>query len=167
MPVNNFNYNLSWSDFTSRSINPSGEKEAAQIHPEMSFSNFQIGRKGNAVIIKDVDINISLVAADCWVVEKQKSEDLLKHEQGHFDILAICARDLYKAILALTGKSTKDLQTNIDKVKNSLGHRATLIDKQYDDRTDHGIKSDVQTTWNTSIETVKQNSKGSMDDLPA
>jgi hypothetical protein len=166
MPVNNFNYAVSWSDFAERPARPTGENEDAQIHPEMSFSNFQIGRKGKAIIIKDVDIDIALVAVDCWVVTSQKSAYLLKHEQGHFDILAICARELYNTILGLSGTSTNDLQKKIEQAKTRLGQKVTLVDKRYDDKTKHSLDTAVQQTWDGKIDSTKKNPTGSLDDLP-
>ncbi len=168
MPVNNFNYQLSstWSDFNPRSSRPTGVNEDAQIHPEMSFSAFQPGRKGNAIIIADVTIDIAVVPDDTWVVTSQQSPDLLKHEQGHYDILAICAREIYNAILALSGRSTNDLQTKINSTKERIGRKVTQIDVRYDTRTNHSQNTTEQQTWDQRIATVKQNPNGTLDDLP-
>ena len=166
MAVNNFDYSVSWSRFNELSARPVNEKEDAQIHPEMAFSNFQVGKKGNAVIIKDVDIDIDLVRDDCWVVTSKKSTDLLKHEQGHYDILAICAREMYNAFLEITAKSTHDLQTKMEKVKTKLGDKVTVDDKRYDTKTNHGIDKTIQQTWDRKIDSIKKNPNGTLDDLP-
>jgi hypothetical protein len=166
MAVNKFNYLVSWSDFTELSARPQGVKEDAQIHPEMSFRNFQVGKNGNAVIIKDVEIDIELVANDCWVVRTAKSNDLLKHEQGHYDILTICARELYAALLAIRATSTKDLQKQLEKEKARLGDKVTKADARYDTKTNHSLNQTVQQTWDQKIDSIKKNPKGSLDDLP-
>ena len=166
MAVNNFDHSVSWSSFNELSARPANVKEDAQIHPEMAFSNFQVGKKGNAVIIKDVDIDIDLVRDDCWVVTSKKSTDLLKHEQGHYDILAICAREMYNAFLEITAKSTHDLQTKMEKVKTKLGDKVTVDDKRYDTKTNHGIDKTIQQTWDQKIDSIKKNPKGTLDDLP-
>jgi Bacterial protein of unknown function (DUF922) len=166
MAVNKFNYSVSWSDFKELSSRPQGVKEDAQIHPEMAFRNFQVGKDGNAVIIKDVEIDIELVASDCWVVRTAKSNDLLKHEQGHFDILAICARELYAALLAIRATSTRDLQKQLDKEKNRLGKQVKIDDARYDTKTNHGLNQAVQQAWDQKIDSIKKNKHGSLNDLP-
>src|SRR5688572_28089885 len=102
MAVEGFTTNISWSQFQQISSRPAGATEDAQIHPEMSFSNFKLKSKGKSVAIADVDIKLYLVTDDCWVVTKEMSADLLKHEQGHYDILALSARELYQKLLTLT-----------------------------------------------------------------
>lgn len=62
MPLNNFDYSVSWSDFTSLTSRPSGQNEDANIYPQMSFGNFELARKGTAVIVTDVDVTISIVS---------------------------------------------------------------------------------------------------------
>lgn len=141
--------------------------EAAQIHPEVSFSNFQLTRSKTAVVVKDVDIKVSLVAVDCWVIDQQQSDSLLKHEQGHFDICAISARDLYKAILAVSAKSTQDLQVEISKLQLKFAQKAALTDANYDNFTNHGSKADIQLQWDQIIETTKKNVNGTIDNLPS
>ena len=140
--------------------------EDAQIHPEMAFSNFQMEGRGRGVGIKDVDIDIEVVPADTWVVGSAKSDDLLKHEQGHYDIVAICAQEMYKAFRGLVGTSTRDLQTKLDRVKHRLAQKVTEVDARYDVRTNHSRNTAVQQTWDARIASTKANPNGSLDDLP-
>jgi hypothetical protein len=76
MPVDNFDYSITWSDFTSMQTRPSGENEDAQIHPEMSFINFVLKGKGKGVIINEVDINIEVVKPDSWTVVPSQTKEL-------------------------------------------------------------------------------------------
>lgn len=45
MAVNHFAYLVSWSACNQLSARPPGENENAQIPPEMSFNNFEVGKK--------------------------------------------------------------------------------------------------------------------------
>jgi len=168
MPLNqtSFNYSVSWSDFTQQSSRPSEEDEDAQIHPEMSFGNFQLKAVGRGVGIKDVDIDINLVSNDCWVVTSQMTNDLLKHEQGHYDIIAISAREMHKKLLKLSGTNTDDLQKKVDALKEKMGGLAQKVDKRYDTQTDHSRNTKQQPIWNKAIAAEKQKPDGSIDNLP-
>jgi hypothetical protein len=168
MPLNqtSFNYSVSWSDFSQKSSRPQGENEDAQIHPDMSFSNFQLKAVGRGVGIKEVDIDITLVSNDCWVVSAQMTNDLLKHEQGHYDILAISAREMYKKLLALSGTDTDDLQKKVDALKEKMEKLAQKVDKRYDTQTGHSRKAQEQQQWNKAIAAEKQKPSGSLNNLP-
>lgn len=117
MPLHGFNHIISWSDFIGRSSRPTGVDEDAQIRPEMSFSNFKLARKGKAVSITDVDIDISLIRSECWVIVRRQSEYLLKHEQGHYDILVLSAREFYNSLKGLSAGSTHELQKTVTKMQ--------------------------------------------------
>ena len=73
MPLHNFNYLISWSDFITRASRPANVTEDAQIHPEISPGKIKLARKGKAVAIAEVDISITLVKSDCWVVAERKT----------------------------------------------------------------------------------------------
>ena len=166
MPLNNFTYSISWSDFTQLPSRPSSNEEDAQIHPDIAFSNFKLARKGNAVTLTDVDVNISLVSADCWVVSSQMSSDLLKHEQGHYDIIALTAREFYNKLIGLSASSVHALQTTITDLQKKFQQKSRTIDNRYDTQTAHSQNATAQQTWNSQIATEKLNQKGSIDNLP-
>ncbi len=165
MPLNNFDYQLSWSDFSALPRRPAGVDEDAQIHPEMGFSNFKLASKGRGVTVSDVDIDINLVRSDCWTVEKAKSDDLLKHEQGHYDILALSAREFYQNVRTLTARSSHELQRQVTALANRMARRVKTIDEVYDNETKHSRDSANQQNWLKKIAIEKQKTGGSIDNL--
>jgi hypothetical protein len=166
MPLQNFNHLISWSDFISRQSRPTGVNEDAEIHPEMSYSNVKVGRKGKSVIITDLDVNIDLVKSDCWVVENQKSDYLLKHEQGHYDILAISAREFYNSMKNLSAPSTHELQKLVTKLQEDTQRNVARVDARYDTQTKHSLDKTTQESWDKKIRAEKQKPDGSIDNLP-
>lgn len=156
MPLNGFDYSVSRSDFTSLTSRPTGQNEDAQIHPEMSFSNFQLARKGSAVTVTKVDMNISLVATDCWAVSRQMTNDLLKHEQGHYDILALSARELYNKIIHMSANSPYELQVKVTDLQEKSAERVNEADERYDKQTEHGKNIKVQKIWDKKINAAKK-----------
>jgi hypothetical protein len=166
MAVNGSNFFVSWSDFTQKPVRPNGVNEDAQIHPEMAFSNFKLARKGKSVIIADLDIDISLVAPDCWVVTKQMTNDLLKHEQGHYDILAISAKEFYNSVKGLSASSVDELQKAVTKKQAALAKSVALVDARYDAKTNHSQNVTEQKNWEKRIATELQKPDGSINNLP-
>lgn len=167
MALNGFTYNVTWADFIKVPTRPQGVTEDAQIHPEIVPGNFVLGKKGRAMIIKDVDIDISLVAQDCWVLSTQTTNsDLLSHEQGHYDIIALCAREMLKGFLALTAPSVHELQTRATSLQEKFQRKVATIDARYDVKTNHSRNQSVQHTWDQKIAAEKQKPDGSIDNLP-
>lgn len=165
MPLENFNYLLSWADFQKKSIIPEGKDEFAQIHPELIFSNFVLVRKKAGVSISEVDVKISIVSDDCWVVSSKMNPELLIHEQRHYDIIALSARDFYNTVKSMVAKSVKDFQSKVTKLQETSQKDVREIDQRYDEDTDHSKDKKEQEVWNRKIIAVKNNPKGTLNDL--
>lgn len=167
MALNNFDYQVQWPDFAPQSDRPPGQTEYAQIHPETLISNLRMGRNGRSVTIGRLDITIRLIRADCWVVVSRKTDELLKHEQGHYDILAIGARAFYNRLMTLSENSVSDLQNYMNDIQRNFNTNVRDVDSRYDTATNHGINTTVQQTWDRQIATAKANPAGTINDLPA
>ena len=167
MALNGFTYNVTWSDFSILQSRPANVKEDAQIHPEIRPSNFKLGKRGREVIIKDVQIDIALVSSDCWVLASQSSNvALLKHEQGHYDIVALSARELFNSFLNLSAVSTHKLQEKASALQNSMQTKIELVNKRYEEKTKNSRDKAEQAKWDKSLATEKQKPDGSIDNLP-
>lgn len=166
MPLQNFNHLISWSDFITRSVRPTNVTEDAQIHPEISPGKIKLASKGKAVNIAEVDINITLVKSDCWVIEGKQSDYLLKHEQGHYDILAISAREFHNSLIGLSAASSHELQKLVSKLQENVQKNVANVDARYDTQTKHSLDMATQDSWNKKIAAEKQKPNGSIDNLP-
>ncbi len=165
MPLQNFNYSISWSDFTPQSSRPHGSDEDA-FTKSIYHHNYNYERNGNAVTISSADVTISMVTSQCWVVSAQSTNDLLQHEQGHYDITALGAREFYNALLQLTAISVHALQTSIAHLHSRCQQKINSANRRYDTQTAHSQNTTVQQTWNRQITTEKQNPAGGIDNLP-
>lgn len=79
-------------------------------------------------------------------------QDLLDHEQGHYDITALCARDCFIALMGTknsihddVGKGQRDFQWWIDLHRD----RETKIQKEYDNDTGHSQANVFTPSTNT------------------
>jgi predicted secreted Zn-dependent protease len=166
MAVINFDTLVNWSQFSQLSARPSDKDEDAQISQQVSFSNFNLERKNGKLTIKDVDVRVSLVDGECWVVSNQMSDALLKHEQGHYDILALSARALYKALVGQGAATATELQQKALRLQASFGAQATTVNDRYDTQTNHSRNTTAQQLWNTRISEAKLNPQATLDNLP-
>lgn len=75
-----------------------------------------------------------------------KTDYILSHEQGHFDIAEIYARKLNKALKAYTpdaGSANKEL----NKIYEKTMHELTSTQAQYDRETNFSIDKTEQSRW--------------------
>lgn len=165
MPLNGFNTSVSWSDFTQVSSRPQGVNEDAEIHAQFPFS-YNMGRNGRAIIVSSADMNISMNTVTSWAVTSQQTSVLLQHEQGHYDITALGARELYNTMLTLSGASENNLKRSIRDANARIQSKVDAANRRYDNQTNHSQNTTKQTEWNKQIAAEKQKANGSIDNLP-
>jgi hypothetical protein len=149
--------NLTWSDFPEVDSAPDGSDENAQIHAEITQpSNVSVVNEHGQVRVSALTVNLSVARSDCWVVRSAKADDLLSHEQGHFDITGMMGRDLGAEIMAARASSTADLQTAVTAIIQRYRTLATSLNDRYDVETNHGRNRDAQARWDARIRSSMQ-----------
>ena len=98
---------------------------------------------------------VTMSKAKSWVVTDKESSSLLNHEQGHYNITALGARDFMNGVLALEADTAKELTKAITDLANSTQSEINSVNSMYDDDpncgTDHGTKADKQAQWDLRI----------------
>lgn len=91
-----------------------------------------------------------------WVLVK--NDWILKHEQGHFDIAEIFARNLFKAISEYQfNKST--FQKDLDAIYKKIVDEKEKFQDDYDDETDFSRNKTNQEEWLKKINSILTESK--------
>ena len=82
------------------------------------------------------------------------TNELLKHEQGHFDITEIYARKLRQSLQIKKYKNYKLIGKDVDKIydRNNLEWRQ--FQNSYDKETDHSKNKNKQLEWNEKIQNL-------------
>lgn len=86
-----------------------------------------------------------------WVKKNQKSNELLQHEQGHYDLAIICAEMMKENFISNTFLRS-NLSIKADSIFQSTLQLIKQIEVQYDDETNHMLNRDEQEKWNANIE---------------
>jgi hypothetical protein len=162
---------LTWDNYTS--VDQSREDPwAAATKSVVSPKGLAVLRKSKDKVVVDPDklvVEASVDKTQSWVVEDQKSDDLLKHEQGHYDINALGARDLHTDLLALEAETVKELQQAMNDLKTQTQALIDQVDGIYEDDancgTKHGRKTSNQTQWNMRIKSALNDPNGRLSSL--
>lgn len=127
---------LTWADYKSQ---PNAESDAAAstttylgIHYNISSTSFSY------------QIESRFSKTRSWGLHK--TDYILSHEQGHFDIAEIYARMLHKKMSAYKFNS-KTYQKDLKKIYEEVTTAKDEMQNKYDRETNHSIKKDEQTAW--------------------
>ena len=145
---------ISWRrDFPNeREERPSDEDEDAQIHPEAILDDdVSVCRTDGRFRLGTFGVRLMIVAEDTWVVRSAKTDALLAHEQGHFDIGGLDARQVMQDLSALRTDTTEELQRLVSERIERSRTDAQAVSDRYDEETDHGRSADAQRRWETAI----------------
>jgi len=150
---------LSWDDFPEIPARPSGEDEDAQIRAEamLSGQDIQVCREGEEVRLGSFQIRLVINEGLTWAVRGQKTEELRHHEQGHFNLAGLMARQLMNAIAALRESAAQDLLTSATALIQEYGEMGQGWSDDYDTDTDHSRVPDAQARWDEAIQSAIDN----------
>lgn len=143
---------LTWSLFRHVDALPD-PSEDARIAAEISFPRpLQIERVGRRYRLPPFTITVAL-EPERTVVRRSaaSSPDLLRHEQGHYDIVVLATRALARDLDSLTGSSPEELRRRAERLVEAHTDRARRLSALYDRETEGGADSRAQERWDAEI----------------
>lgn len=158
--IGNWPRALSWKDFREVSSRPTGNNEDAQIHTEIELSpKVSIKKIDGRLLLGSFSISLRIINDDTWVVTSAKSDSLLAHEKGHYDITGLMARDMATDLAAIRATSPGELQREVNRIQAHYGQHAQTLSDQYDEEkeTNHGLNSGKQAEWENRIREAIRN----------
>ena len=144
---------LTWSDFR-RVESVSGTSEHARIAAEMSFPQpLRIERAGGGYRLPQFTITVTPQPARTVARRSVAlSAALLRHEQGHYDIVVLAARALARELEGMTAGSAQELTRRVEDCVSKHTDRAERLSEAYDRATDHSHDPAEQARWTERID---------------
>jgi hypothetical protein len=133
----NTNHKLVWDDF--KAAPDMNSRNAALTTSAIQFNFTYDGHNLNYTITCQFDKNKS------W--GKVKTDYILSHEQGHFDITEIFARKLNKSLKEYTVGNIKSLSKDLNKIYQNTMHELNHYQDVYDSETNFSINKEQQAEW--------------------
>lgn len=139
---------LTWNDFKGRP--PAGSSDAAltSSHIDVDFHFEEEGFSYN--------ISCRFNKQESWA--RQKNEYILRHEQAHFDIAELYARQLNKALKEYRRSGKKDAAV-LGKIYSRIMHEQNERQAIYDQETAHSLNREKQEEWLIRIASELEKSK--------
>lgn len=141
-----------------------------EIDIDYSWGGTRLVKPGGDYQLKDVKVVVKINSLESWVLAgvatASNQAKVLKHEQGHFNIAGITARDVERVLKNLRNSDADDLTTDATSTADAIIASGQTEEDTYDDDpanggTDHGNDATQQATWNSKITAAK-----SLSDLP-
>jgi hypothetical protein len=170
--ITGLNLRLNWSDFIgqappNRSANQVAFTSALLNAPSFSVTQAyaSIGMRVPAAqndlgfVVNNLQISVTLNRHRMWSVTNAQTPALLAHEQGHYDIVALTAFDLFNDLLSPPTVMTSIVQVtsfvnalNVEAVRRIAAMESSnTVDGLYDQQTNHGLNTVQQAKWDSAF----------------
>ena len=163
---------LRWSDFNAES-NPAAFEDSHSIIKYQYTWIVNSEKIGSQILffIENIQLSVDFHPVLSWVRTLQRNDDLLKHEQGHFDLAELIKREnleklqnkFYEKRFPTRGKneeqrkqfakedSGKMIAKEVEKLEQILLQRR----KEYDEQTNFGQNLEKQLSYNSIFDRLK------------
>jgi hypothetical protein len=133
---------LTWDDFMGK---PEKRFAAASTHYDIIKKIVRDDKKVT-VMIEAVFLRNSSWKKLSWI-----NDEVLAHEQKHFDVVELYSRKLRKLIAEAGYRDYSDLQAKVDGFYGRIDKEMDKYQDQYDEETDGSMNGDKQREWNKKI----------------
>src|SRR5262249_59212119 len=113
-----------------------------------------------------LSVTIRINKADSWVVKGRATADLLHHEQGHYDIAALGARDFHTDLLMTEEESEEMLRAAVDRkakyYQQGIRGLQDFYDEDPNSGTRHEDNANAQAKWDIRLRDAKNDPNANM-----
>ncbi len=139
---------LTWSDYKA---SPNPKSDAAATTSTSLSIDYHISSSQFSYTIKSW-----FSRSRSW--GRHKTDYILSHEQGHFDIAEIYARKLHQRMSAYQFNKN-NYQKELNRIYNEVADEKAAIQRQYDRETRHSIDEVKQAEWLKKISQILEELK--------
>jgi hypothetical protein len=163
---------LIWADFQATAPGGStGEAAFASARFDLQYDYEWDDSHGSAhgYRVDHVQVQVEVERSLMWSVKADRSDALLQHEQGHYDIVALLGRDLYNELTGWDGgtkpkrfRKESDLKDEVSGVLRRYKKLAvdlagsSRVVGVYDRKTAHGANAKAQEQWTAALASARK-----------
>jgi hypothetical protein len=146
------NLRLGWKDFNGPPDNST--TDMACTFGSMKYDFAQVSQKEFTI-----KLYVYFEPQKSWVKHGNENDNLLIHEQCHFDVYEIFARKLIKRLEETKSLSGKDLSDNINRLFKETFNDLNKFQDKYDVETNHSRIAEKQKEWTKKIKDMLEEYK--------
>jgi hypothetical protein len=138
-------HRLKWSDFKAEPQENSPVAAITASGISYRFSAMDGGKKMEV----DCSINTFFYPESSWYRPELASQNILSHEQLHFDISELFARKMRARVERFS--FTSDVKAEMNQIYEQILKELQSFQKRYDEETNFSRKVEKQIEWNNKI----------------
>jgi hypothetical protein len=162
---------LIWADFQATAPGGSTNEAAfASARFDLNYDYEWDDSHGSAhgFRVNHVQVTVEVERSHMWSVTKDRSDAVLQHEQGHYDIVALLGRDLYNELTGWDSgtkpkrfRKESELKDEVSRTLRRYKVRAVELAGSsraigtYDKKTKHGTDATAQEKWTAALGTAR------------
>jgi len=139
---------LEWSDFKGKVDMSSSYWAHTAYTIKYRYDNVKFN--GEMATIVNFELSLELDPERTWARTEKISDELLIHEQGHFDIGILCAKEIM-AIFNKTSFNKSDFSEALKSMVSETIRKYNEMGVQYDRETEHFRNKEQQEKWNSLL----------------
>lgn len=139
------NRKLTWSDYTGAVDNSV---------PFIAYTGYLITTKtegiktlGDSIVIEKFEVTLKLDSIKSWAKKDKVTDELLIHEQGHFNIGILCMREILQ-VYKQTKFTKSNFNATIQNIFDVTLKKYNEMGVKYDEETEHFNNKKQQEKWN-------------------
>lgn len=136
---------LNWTDFKGV---PENTRAAAITASGLTYE-FSTIKKNGAVVVIDYKVSSCFYPHKSWYRPEVCDTIILNHEQLHFDITEVYARELRKRLKEK--KFTSNVKNEVKTIYRQITIELNKYQEQYDTATNFSRNREQQLSWNKTI----------------
>ena len=111
------------------------------------FGNIQF--KGDVATVSNFEVILELNPKGSWLKKGKGTDELLVHEQMHFNTGLLCMKELLRREKEIEPQLTrKNFNEKLQKLFDDVLKKHKVMDEKYDNETDHSKNINQQLKWN-------------------
>lgn len=136
---------LSWSDFTGKVDRSTSFQAFTSYKLKPKFGEIKVF--GDSIKIGEFEIILELDQKKSWAKEDKLTDELLIHEQGHFNIGILNMKEIL-ANYKLAKFTKSNFNPLIQNIITEASNKYREMGIKYDEETDHSKNKEQQLKWN-------------------
>ncbi len=138
------NRKLVWTDFTGP-IDVSSQYDANTYYDIRMSTSSKESENGKETLTNFI-VTLELNSPKSWTKSQKQTEELLVHEQGHFNLGILCMYEIIEKINKL--KINKNANKLVNKMFERVFDKYAQLNLRYDRETEHSKNKEKQLKWN-------------------
>jgi len=140
---------LQWTDFKGTPNNSSPYFAYTAWKTNVKFSGVQF--EGEKAFLNGFEMTVEFDGKNSWVKKGKETDELLKHEQGHFDVGVLYMQEVLQS-MATANFTKAGYKDEFQTIIKDIHDKYVAMGDKYDKDTNHSIKKDEQAKWNAFFE---------------